>query len=169
MTDLFKEGFSEEPFLSTLTFSLEGKVFSANLPLPHSRPLTQGNGLYLTSSLLKGEGGFICRTISVHSWCSHSRGEVFSTNLPFPLLRPLTQANDPYLTYLRSKAKEDFTGEPLRSTLAFSLEGEVFSANLPLPHSRPLTQGNKFVTSSCKNSRRYFNQNLLGDLIKKPL
>ena len=43
---------------SALAFSLEGQVFSANLPFPISRPLNQVNSYYLTSSPPKAKEGF---------------------------------------------------------------------------------------------------------------
>ena len=123
MTDLLKEDFTDEPSLSTLTFSLKGKVSSVNLPPPHSRSSNAREWLVSDLVLAQRRG----RISLVNHTCSFLvfslEGEVFSTNLPFPHSRLLTQANGSQLTSSSLKGEEDLTGELFRSTLAFSLEG----------------------------------------------
>jgi len=123
VTDLLKEDFTDEPFLSTLTFSLEGKVSSANLQPPHSRSSYVSEWLVSDLVLTQRQG----RISLVNHTCSFlvfsPEGEAFSTNLPFQHSRLLTQANNLQLTSSSLKGKEDLSGELFRSTLAFSLEG----------------------------------------------
>ena len=125
MTDLLKEDFTDEPFLSTLTFSLEGKVSSGNLPPPHSRSSNAREWLVSDLVLAQRRG----RISLVNHTCSFLvfslEGEVFSTNLPFRHSRLLTQANGSQLTSSSLKGEEDLTGELFHSTLAFSHEGGV--------------------------------------------
>ena len=123
MTNLIKEDFSDEQFLSTLIFSLEWKVFSANLSLWHSRSSNAREWLVSDLVLAQRRG----RISLVNHTCSFLvfslEGEVFFTNLPFPHSRLLTQANGFQLTSSSLKGEEDLTGELFRSALAFSLEG----------------------------------------------
>ena len=121
MTDLLNEDFTDEPFLSTLTFSLEEKVSSVNLPYSHSR---SSNGMLVSDLVLAQRRGRISLVNHTCSFLVFSlEGEVFSTNLPFQHPRLLTQANGSHLTSSSLKGEEDLTGELFRSTLAFSLEG----------------------------------------------
>jgi len=123
VTNLLKEDFTDEPFLLTLTFSLEGKVSSANLPPPHSRSSNAREWLVSGLILAQRRG----RISLVNHTCSFlvfsHEGEVFSTNLPFHHPRLLTPANGSQLTSFSLKGEEDLTSELFRSTLAFSLEG----------------------------------------------
>jgi len=121
--DLLKEDFTDEPFLSTLTFSLEEKVSFANLPPPHSRSSNARERLVSDLVLAQTQG----RISLVNHTCSFLvfslEGEVFSTNLPSQHSRLLTQANGSLLTSSSLKGEDDLTGEIFCSTLAFSLEG----------------------------------------------
>jgi len=123
VTDLLKEDFTDEPFFSTLTFSLEGKVSSANLPPPHSRSSNSREWLVSDLVLTQRRG----RVSPVNHTCSFLvfslEGQVFSMNLPSQHPRLLTQANGSQLTSSSLKGEDDLTGELFCSTLAFSLEG----------------------------------------------
>ena len=67
------------------------------------------------------------------------------------------------------KGEEDLTGELFRSTLAFSLEGGGVLDEPTFPALETSNAREQFVTALYKKLRIYFNRNLLGDLIKKPL